>query len=76
MDESARRLSETLRAGSVLGDELIGLPGDVAFDRAVEAGFSPELVDPDVEAITADMRPKRLRLFLDETGVVRAAEPG
>jgi hypothetical protein len=59
-----------------LGDQLVGLPGEVAVERAERAGFAPELIGPGVEAITADLRPDRIRLFLDDEDVVREAHPG
>jgi hypothetical protein len=76
VSDKSRQTNDELRAGAELGDQLVGLPAEVAFERAVRAGFAPELVGPDVEAITADLRPGRLRLFLDAEDVVRGAQPG
>jgi hypothetical protein len=70
------QITARLRAGADLGSELVGVAGEVAFERAAEAGFDPQLVGPEVRAITADLRPDRVRLFLNEDGVVREVLPG
>jgi hypothetical protein len=67
------RINERLRAGAELASELVGLPGEVAFERAAQVGFDPQLVGPEVEALTADMKPDRIRLCLNEDGVVQEA---
>jgi len=63
-------------AAAALAPSLVGLPEADAVRRAVEAGFDPQVVPRDVTALTMDFRPLRIRLFLDDAGLVRRATAG
>jgi hypothetical protein len=41
-----------------------------------DAGFDPQVVPPGVTAVTMDLGPRRIRLFVDEGGRVERATAG
>jgi len=68
--------TDHLHAGARLADTLVGLTVDDAKERIVAAGFDPQLVSPEVDAVTADMRPNRVSVAYDASGRVLRAWPG
>jgi hypothetical protein len=62
--------SARLIEGNELAESLVGLDVTEAVQLATERGFEPRLIPHTVEAVTADLRLDRIRLFLDDTGVV------
>jgi hypothetical protein len=79
-DHDPDRAQEQARArqaeGVALAPSLVGLDGEEAAARATELGFEAQVVPPDVDALTADLRANRLRLFLDENGTVVRVRAG
>jgi len=67
-DERSRPGSEA----AVLAPTLVGLPEADAVRRARGGGYEPQVVPPDVTALTMDFRPRRIRLFVEAGLVVRA----
>jgi hypothetical protein len=67
---------ERLRAGRSLAETLAGLSETEAAKRASAEGLAAEVVGPEVEAVTMDLVPNRIRLFADQEGVVRRATAG
>jgi Stress responsive A/B Barrel Domain len=67
---------DRIQSGSeawLLAGTLAGLTEVEAVRRAVDAGFTPDVVPPGVTAVTMDFRPRRIRLFVDEAHhVIRA----
>ena len=55
---------------------LVGLGSDDAVRRATEAGFDPQVVPPGVTAVTMDFRPLRIRLYVDDAGLVTHVTAG
>jgi hypothetical protein len=55
---------------------LVGLTEADAVRRTREAGLDPQVVPPGVTALTMDFRARRVRLFLDDSGVVERATAG
>ena len=62
--------------GSVLAASLVGLDVEAALGQVEERGFDPQVVPHDVEAVTADLRHNRIRLFLDDKDTVVRAHAG
>ncbi|MFZ2016540.1 MAG: I78 family peptidase inhibitor [Nocardioides sp.] len=60
----------------LLAPSLVGLDEADALRRAGESGFDPQVVPPGVTALTMDFRPRRIRLFVDESGQVTRATAG
>ena len=76
MDEKMERKRRRLAEGGRLAESLIGMTCVDAMARATEMGFDPQAVPPTAEAVTADFRANRVRLFLDESDRVIRAEAG
>jgi hypothetical protein len=61
----------------VCAPSLIGLDGREAKDLAVREGYyRSQVVTPDVEALTLDLDSLRIRLIVDDLGVVVRASAG
>ena len=67
---------ERLRQGWTLAHSLVGLSATEAAQRVAAAGFDAEMVGPEVEAVTADLLPSRIRLFVDRQSMVLRATAG
>jgi hypothetical protein len=75
--ETAEEFEGRLRAAQEFAPSLIGLNGREAKELAVRAGYyRSQVITPDVEAITADLDSLRIRLFVDDLGVVVRASAG
>jgi hypothetical protein len=75
--ETLPELAARLRAADEYASTLVGLDGREAKDAAVRSGYHrSQVVTPDVDALTADLDPFRIRLFVDEQGVVVRAKAG
>jgi hypothetical protein len=61
---------------ALLAPSLVGLSEDDAVRRVSDGGFDPVVVPPGVTAVTMDFRPRRIRLFLDDSGLVTRATGG
>ena len=61
---------------AALAASLVGLGADDAVRRATDAGFDPQVVPPEVTAVTMDFRPLRIRLYVDASGLVTQATAG
>ena len=59
-----------------LAPTLVGLAEPDAVRRVSEAGLQPQVVPPDVTALTMDFRSNRIRLFVDDSGRVTRAQAG
>lgn len=73
MDDDEQGLGS---GAAALAPGLVGLAEADAVRRTAEAGFQPEVVPPDVTALTMDFRANRIRLFVDESGQVTRATAG
>jgi hypothetical protein len=73
MDDDQQGLGS---GAAAFAPSLVGLGEADAVRRAAEAGFQPEVVPPDVTALTTEFRTNRIRLFVDESGRVRRATAG
>jgi hypothetical protein len=68
-----RRLQQRHKEGAALAEALTGMSRSEAVESVTAAGFHPEVITPDVEAITADLRFDRVLIFVDaEDLVIRA----
>ena len=66
-----------MRAAREFAPSLIGVDGRKAKDLAVREGFyRSTVITPDVEALTADLDSLRIRLFVDDLGVVVRVSAG
>jgi len=65
-----------LEEGRTFAPTLVGLECDAAVERVTERGFDPQVVPHTAEAVTADLGANRIRLFLDEQGMVVRATAG
>lgn len=74
--DSQRDFEAQLAEGHEFAPSLVGLDRDAAIERATEHGYRIQVVPPTAEAITADLSANRIRLFLDEDGVVARARAG
>jgi|1186.fasta_scaffold593709_2 hypothetical protein len=76
MDESAEFSARLARAHE-LALSLVGLHRDEAEEVAVREGcVRSQVITPDIHAVTADLDPYRIRLFVDEAGTVVRATGG
>lgn len=75
MDDRAVESNRLLSEGSSLAESLVGLTGDEAAMRCRAAGFDPSVVSPGVP-VTLDLRVRRVRLFVDENGIVTRGHGG
>jgi hypothetical protein len=62
--------------GNTFAASLVGLDCDEAVNRTSDRGFEPQVIPHTVEAVTLDLRHNRIRLFLDENGIVARAHAG
>jgi hypothetical protein len=74
--ESQEVFEARLAEGHEFAPSLLGLDCDDAIERATERGFLVQVIPPTAEAITADLRANRIRIFLDDDGVVARARAG
>jgi hypothetical protein len=75
--ETPQEFAARLMAADEFASSLVGLDGRDAKDAAVRSGYHrSQVITPDVEAVTADLDPFRIRLFVDERGVVVRAKAG
>jgi hypothetical protein len=73
----SRRVCRRLEHGQELAQFLIGLGRDEAAAAAQLEGYlRSQITTPDVEAITADLDPYRIRLFVNEHDIVVRAIGG
>ena len=75
MPEDETDLNQRLRAGNAIAATLVGLTADEASDRVEDEGFVPQVIPPGY-LVTADLAPHRIRLVVDESGVVTRAWGG
>jgi hypothetical protein len=68
-------LEQRLREGNAIAATLVGLTADEASDRVQDQGFVPQVIPPG-HLVTADLAPHRIRLAVDESGVVTRAWGG
>jgi hypothetical protein len=68
-------LAQRLRAGNAIAATLVGLTAAEASERVEESGFVPQVIPPG-RLVTADVAPHRIRLVVDESGVVTRAWAG
>lgn len=71
-----RDIVERLRPGRALAEAVLGLPRSEAVDRVTAAGFRADIITPSTHAVSADLRFDRVRLHVDDAGVVRDARAG
>ena len=71
-----RQLRERLQEGAALAETLIGLGRFDAVERVTTAGFHAEVIEPDMEWLTLDLYFERVRIFVDDEGLVTQAEAG
>lgn len=75
--ETVEEFEGRMRAAHKFAPSLIGLDGREAKDLAVREGYyRSQVVTPDVEALTLDLDSYRIRLFVDDLGVVIRASAG
>jgi hypothetical protein len=72
----AAEFEARLAEGAALAPSLVGLSREEATERVTERGFQADAIPPTAEAVTADLRASRIRLFLDENDVVVRAHAG
>jgi Potato inhibitor I family len=65
-----------LAQGHEFAPSLVGLDRNEAIERGIERNFQIQAVTPTAEAITADLSSNRIRIFLDDKGVVVRAQAG
>ena len=75
MPDDETDLAQRLRAGNAIAATLVGLTADEASDRVQDQGFVPQVIPPG-HLVTADLAPHRIRLAVDESGVVTRAWGG
>ena len=73
--DDAADLNQRLRQGNAIAATLVGLTAADASYRVEEKGFVPQVIPPGHLA-TADLAPHRIRLAVDESGVVTRAWAG
>lgn len=71
-----REIREALQPGAVLAETLQGLSRSEAVERVTAAGFRAVVVPPDAQAMTADLRLDRVRVYVDAEGLVTRASAG
>jgi hypothetical protein len=65
----------TTLPGTVALETTIGQPVAGVADRYLAEGFEVEIVDPDIQgAMTADLRPNRIRLLVHDGVIVDASQ--
>jgi len=75
--ESADEFEGRLRAAQEFARSLTGLDGREASDLAVRQGYHrTQVMTPDVETVTMDLDSLRIRLFVDDRGVVVRGSAG
>ena len=65
-----------LRSASEFAPSLIGHRRDAAVQMVRARGFEPKVLPASVEAVTADLDSRRVRLFVDANDVVVQALAG
>jgi hypothetical protein len=73
--EDEPELHQRLREGNAIAATMVGLTADEASDRVKDKGFAPQVIPPG-SLVTADLDPDRIRLAVDESGVVTRAWGG
>jgi len=73
--EDETDLDQRLSAGNAIAATLVGLTAAEASERVEESGFVPQVIPPG-RLVTADVAPHRIRLVVDESGVVTRAWAG
>jgi hypothetical protein len=68
--------AQRLRESNALAATLVGLTAAEACDVASAQGFQPQVIPPDRQAVTADLRSNRIRLVVDGSGRVTRAWGG
>ena len=75
--DTTEEFEARLRAAQEYAPSLIGLDGREAKDLAVLEGYyRSQVITPDVEALTADLDSLRIRLFVNDLGVVVRVSAG
>ena len=74
--ESQGAFEARLAEGHKFAPSLVGIDCDDAIERATERGFQVQVILPTDEAITADLGANRIRIFVDDNGVVDRARAG
>jgi hypothetical protein len=69
-------LAQRLRESNALAATLVGLTAEEASNLATAHGFQPQVIPPDRQVVTADLRSDRIRLLVDGSGVVTRAWGG
>jgi Potato inhibitor I family len=67
------QMQQRHKEGVALAKTLTGLSRSEAVERVTAAGLHPQVVTPEVEAITADLRFDRVFIFVDSEGLVTRA---
>ena len=70
------RSQHALQQGHHLAQELIDTPVGIATAEIESSGFEPQVLRHDTTLVTADLRPERIRLFVDPEGRVVNATAG
>ena len=73
--EDEADLNQRVREGNAIAATLVGLTADEASDRVKGQGFVPQVIPPG-RLVTADLARHRIRLVVDESGVVTRAWRG
>jgi Potato inhibitor I family len=74
-EERLRADRARLREGNAIAATLIGLTAAEASDQIEKEGYVPNVIPPGY-VVTADLAPHRIRLVIDESGVVTRAWGG
>jgi hypothetical protein len=75
--DTTEELEARLRAAREFAPSLIGLDGREAKDQAVREGYRrSQVITPDVEALTLDLDSLRIRLFVNDLGIVVRVSAG
>jgi Potato inhibitor I family len=73
---SQEEFDARLAKGRELAPSLVGLGRDEAVQQVVDEGFQAHVIPPTDAALTCDLNPGRIRLFLDEHDRVVRANAG
>lgn len=73
---SRSEIETALRQGRALAQLLVGLPLAVAQEHVAVQGHKPVVLPADQEALTADLNPLRIRLFVNADDIVVEATAG
>ncbi len=75
-DRDMAELDARMRAVSEFASTLMGMPYAEAHRAARQGGYELVKMDPTIKAISADLRPRRIRCWVDNRDLIAETQVG